>query len=32
MHHGEANPDYVALFGEECAALLVEAPFRRVLD
>jgi len=31
-HYGEASPDNVALFGEECAILLPEAPFSRVLD
>jgi len=30
--YGEANPEDIALFGEECAILLAEAPFSRVLD
>jgi len=30
--HGEPNPDDIALFDEECAVLLAEGPFRRILD
>jgi len=30
--YGEPDPDDIALFNEECAVLLAEGPFRRILD